>query len=300
MSDLRETKPVKGRSATETRRVMRVFLRNPLSILGMSMVAIFFVLAAFAPMLVPYPEDVTGAIHMKQRHLPPSPEHWFGTDEVGRDLFSRVIYGTRISLEIGLIVVAIGAGIGVPLGLVAGFFGGWVEQLIMRITDIFLAVPGILLAIAIVAALGPGMTNAMVALSIVWWPGYVRIVHGKVKTVREEAYVEAGRALGLSSMRILFRHVLPNCMSPILVKASMDMGMAILSAAGLGFIGIGAQPPIPEWGAIISEGRRYFSVAWWHSTFPGLAIWFTVLGFNFLGDALRDALDPKMRMQALG
>jgi len=236
-----------------------------------------------------------GGIRVKYRHLPPSVQHPFGTDEVGRDLFSRVIYGTRISLQIGTIVIGIGAGIGVPLGLIAGFFGGWIEQLIMRVTDIFLAVPGILLAIAIVSVLGPGITNAMIALSLVWWQGYVRLVYGKVKAIREESYVEAGRAIGLSPWRIMFRHVLPNCLSPLLVKASMDMGMAILHAAGLGFIGIGAQPPLPEWGAIISEGRRYLSVAWWHATFPGLAIWLTVLGFNFLGDALRDALDPKMR-----
>jgi len=240
-----------------------------------------------------------GGIRVKYRHLPPSVQHPFGTDEVGRDLFSRVIYGTRISLQIGTIVIGIGAGIGVPLGLIAGFFGGWIEQVIMRVTDIFLAVPGILLAIAIVSVLGPGITNAMIALSLVWWQGYVRLVYGKVKAIREESYVEAGRAIGLSPWRIMFRHILPNCLSPLLVKASMDMGMAILHAAGLGFIGIGAQPPLPEWGAIISEGRRYLSVAWWHATFPGLAIWLTVLGFNFLGDALRDALDPKMRTQIL-
>lgn len=294
-----ERKHVGERRSSETRRVVRVLLRNPLSIVGITLVLGFLLLAAFAPLIVPYPQDIMGGIRVKDRHRPPSSEHLFGTDEVGRDLFSRILYGTRISLQIGGIVILVGAGIGVPLGLMAGFFGGWVEQLIMRVTDIFLAVPGILLAIAIVSALGPGITNAMIALSLVWWPGYVRLVHGKVKAIREEAYVEAGRAIGLNWPRILFRHILPNCVSPLLIKASMDMGMAILHAAGLGFIGIGAQPPVPEWGAIISEGRRYLSVAWWHATFPGLAIWFTVLGFNFLGDALRDALDPKMRLQIL-
>lgn len=286
-------------SLSETRRVLRVLIKNPLSIIGFAIVLAFFVIAAFAPLIIPYPQDIVGGIRMKYKHLPPSHQHLFGTDEVGRDLFSRVLYGTRISLQIGVIIIGVGAGIGIPLGLAAGFWGGWVEQVIMRITDTFLAVPGILLAIAIVSALGPGITNAMIALSIVWWQGYVRLVHGKVKSIREEAYIEAGRAIGLSSWRIMFRHILPNCVSPLLVKASMDMGMAILHAAGLGFIGIGAQPPIPEWGAILSEGRRYFSVAWWHATFPGLAIWFTVLGFNFLGDALRDALDPKMRTHIL-
>ena len=165
--------------------------------------------------------------------------------------------------------------------------------------DVFLAVTEIVLALVIVATLDPGIKNVMLVLSLVWWPGYVRSVYGKTKGPREKLYVEAGRAIGISRFRILFRHILPNCVFTILVKASMDIGMAILSAAGLGFIGIGAQPPVPEWGAIISEGRRYLSVAWWHSTFPGLAIWFTVLGFNFLGDAMRDALDPKMRMQPL-
>jgi peptide/nickel transport system permease protein len=286
-------------SMSETKRVLKILIKNPLSIAGFIIVLVFFVIAAFAPLLVPYPQDIMGGVRVKYRHLPPSAQHPFGTDEVGRDLFSRVLYGTRISLQIGVIVIGVGAGIGVPLGLIAGFFGGWIEQLIMRVTDVFLAVPGILLAIAIVSVLGPGITNAMIALSLVWWQGYVRLIYGKVKAIREESYVEAGRAIGLSSWRIMFRHVLPNCASPFLVKASMDMGMAILHAAGLGFIGIGAQPPMPEWGAIISEGRRYLSVAWWHATFPGLAIWLTVLGFNFLGDALRDALDPKTRTQIL-
>ncbi len=283
------------RQVSETRRVARAFFRNPLSVAGLVLVVVFLFLSAFAPYIVPHPGDITGGIRIRDRHLPPSSENFFGTDEVGRDLFSRVLYGTRLSLLIGTIVVAVGAGIGVPLGLAAGFLGGWFEQVIMRITDVFLAVPGIVLAIAIVASLGPGIANAMIGLSIVWWQGYVRLVHGKVKSAREEAYVEAGRAIGLSTPKIMFRHVLPNCASPILVKASLDMGMAILHAAGLGFIGIGAQPPIPEWGAMISEGRQYLSVAWWHATFPGLAIWFTVLAFNLLGDALRDTLDPKSR-----
>ncbi len=275
----------------------KAFIRNPLSVVGLLLVVLFFFLSAFAPQIVPYPDHIEGGIRIRDRHQPPSAENLFGTDEVGRDLFSRVLVGTRLSLLIGVIVVSIGAGIGIPLGLIAGFVGGWVEQLIMRITDVFLAVPGIILAIAIVAALGPGIANAMIGLSIVWWQGYVRLVHGKVKSVREESYVEAGRAIGLGMPKILFRHVLPNCASPILIKASLDMGMAILHAAGLGFIGIGAQPPVPEWGAMIGEGRQYLAVAWWHATFPGLAIWLTVLGFNLLGDTLRDALDPKSRRQ---
>lgn len=284
-----------GRRTSELRRVGKAFIRNPLSVVGLLLVLLFFFLSAFGPQVVPYPGHIEGGIRIRDRHQPPSSEHLFGTDEVGRDLFSRVLVGTRLSLLIGVIVVSVGAGIGIPLGLIAGFMGGWVEQLIMRVTDVFLAVPGIILAIAIVAALGPGIANAMIGLSIVWWQGYVRLVHGKVMSVREESYVEASRAIGLGMPKILIRHVLPNCASPILIKASLDMGMAILHAAGLGFIGIGAQPPIPEWGAMIGEGRQYLGVAWWHATFPGLAIWLTVLGFNLLGDTLRDALDPKSR-----
>lgn len=283
----------------ETIKVLRILSRNPLSVVGILMVTLFFFLAIVAPMLIPYPDDIASSINMKERLQSPSAHHFFGTDDMGRDIFSRVLYGTRYSLMIGGIIIAVALGIGVPLGLLAGFSGGCVEEVIMRLTDIFQAVPGIVLALAIVAALGPGIRNAVLALSLVWWPGYVRLVHGKTKGLREELYVEAGRAIGIGRFRILFRHILPNCVSIILVKVSMDMGMAILSAAGLGFIGVGAQPPSPEWGAMISDARRYLPVWWWYATFPGLAIWFTVLGFNLLGDALRDALDPKMRAHFL-
>jgi len=287
------------RGSQETKRILKILFRNPLSLVGIFFVCVFFIIAAIAPCIVPYPGDISGGIRTKEKLKPPSLEHFFGTDDMGRDIFSRVLYGTRISLMIGGLIIVVAAGIGVPLGLLAGFYGGWLEELIMRVTDVFLALPGIVLAIAIVAALGPGIRNAVLALSLVWWPGYVRLVHGKVKGIREELYIEAAKAIGSNRARILFRHILPNCISTVLVKASMDMGMAILSAAGLGFIGIGAQPPTPEWGAMVSAGRRYLPTWWWYATFPGLAIWFTVLGFNFLGDALRDALDPKMRAQFL-
>jgi peptide/nickel transport system permease protein len=208
-----------------------------------------------------------------------------------------VVIGTRLSLQIGLIIIFVAMGIGVPLGILAGYMGGWVNNLVMRITDIFLSVPGLLLALAIVGALGPGIKNAMIALSIVWWPGYVRLVQGKTLSLREEPFVEAARSIGASRFRIIFKHILPNCTSPIIVKASMDMGMAILFAANLGFIGVGAQPPEPEWGAMISVGRNYLPDRWWMATFPGLAILVTVLGFNLLGDGLRDVLDPQSRGQ---
>jgi len=279
----------------EGKRSARAFFRSPLSTMGLSIALIFFLISIIAPYITPYPEDVTGSVHTRERLKPPSSEHLFGTDDVGRDIFSRVLCGTRISLEIALVIIGVAVVIGVPLGLLAGFYGGAVEETIMRLTDIFLAVPGIVLAVTIVSALGPGIINTMIAISLVWWPGYVRLVHGKTKALREETFVEASRAIGASRLRIIFSHILPNCSSIIVIKASMDVGMAILHAAGLGFIGIGTQPPTPEWGAMISGGRWYLPTWWWYAVFPGLAIWLTVLGFNLLGDGLRDVLDPKQR-----
>jgi len=265
-------------------------------VIGFCFVLVFLIIALIGPWIITYPGDIKGAIHMDQKLRPPSSKYPFGTDEVGRDIYSRVIIGTRLSLQIGLIIIFVAMGIGVPLGIIAGYFGGWVGEIIMRITDIFLSIPGLLLALAIVGALGPGIKNAMLALSIVWWPGYVRLVQGKTLSLREESFVEAAKSIGASKLRIVFNHILPNCTSPIIVKASMDMGMAILFAANLGFIGVGAQPPIPEWGAMISSGRNYLPDHWWMATFPGLAILITVLGFNLLGDGLRDVLDPQSRI----
>jgi len=270
--------------------------RSPLSVIGFCFVLVFLIIALIGPLIITHPEDIKGAVHMDQKLKAPSSDYLFGTDEVGRDIYSRVIIGTRLSLQIGLIIIFVAMGIGIPLGIFAGYLGGWVNEIIMRVTDIFLSVPGLLLALAIVGALGPGITNAMIALSIVWWPGYVRLVQGKTLSVREESFVEAAKSIGASKFRIIFNHILPNCTSPIIVKASMDMGMAILFAANLGFIGVGAQPPIPEWGAMISTGRNYLPDFWWMATFPGLAILITVLGFNLLGDGLRDVLDPQSRI----
>jgi peptide/nickel transport system permease protein len=261
----------------------------------MILVGVFFFVALIGPMIVPFPEDATGAVHMSQKLMEPDSRFWFGTDEMGRDIFTRVILGTRISLRIGLIIVCVAMGIGVPLGITAGFIGGWVNEVIMRITDIFLSIPGLLLALAVIGALGPGITNSMIALSVVWWPGYVRLVQGKTLSLKEEAFIEAAQSVGAGKARIIFLHILPNCTSPIIVKASMDMGMAILAAAGLGFVGVGAQPPAPEWGAMISAARNYLPNWWWYAVFPGLAIFITVLGFNLLGDGLRDILDPQSR-----
>jgi peptide/nickel transport system permease protein len=284
------------RSATrELRRYARIFARSASSVTGLLLVLAFLVIAAIGPWIVPYPEDARGAVHLDRKLEPPSAAHRFGTDEVGNDVYTRVILGARVSLQIGLIVTVVAAALGVPLGVFAGYAGGALGEVIMRVTDVFLAVPALVLALAVVGALGPGIVNAMIALSLVWWPGYVRLVQAKTLALKEETYVEAARAVGAGRLRVVYVHILPNCVSPIVVKASMDMGTAILAAAGLGFIGLGAQPPYPEWGAMISVGRNYLPTWWWYSTFPGLFIYATVLGFNLLGDGLRDILDPKSR-----
>lgn len=286
----------RGSQFHELQRSLCAVLRNRLSIVGMTIVGLFLLVALAGPWIVPYPEDAAGATHIARKLSPPSSQHWFGTDEIGRDIYTRVVMGTRVSLRISLIVVLVAMAIGVPLGILAGYVGGWIGEGIMRVTDIFLAVPGLILAIAIVASLGPGITNAMIALSLVWWPGYVRLVQGKTLSLKTESFIEAARCVGSSRWRIAFGEILPNLASPILVKASMDMGLAILAAAGLGFIGIGAQPPMPEWGAMISAGRNYLPDFWWYATFPGAAIFITVLGWNLLGDGLRDVLDPRSRL----
>jgi peptide/nickel transport system permease protein len=282
-------------SIRQMKLYIHTFRNNSSAMLGLGIVIVFLITAAIGPWVVPYPEDAQGTIHLEIKLLPPSAAHWFGTDEVGDDVLTRVIIGARVSLKIGLIVTGIAILIGVPLGLIAGFVGGWAGEAIMRFTDVFLAVPGLILAIAIVGALGPGIENAMLALSLVWWPGYVRLVQAKTLSLKNSIYVDAARSMGASNMRIVFIHILPNCSSPIVVKASMDMGLAILGAASLGFLGLGAQPPFPEWGAMISVGRNYLPDWWWYSFFPGLSIFLTVLGFNLMGDGLRDILDPRSR-----
>jgi peptide/nickel transport system permease protein len=284
-----------ARATREWRRYVRAYSRSVSSMGGLVVVAVFLVVAAVGPWIVPYPEDARGAVHLDRKLQPPSAAHWFGTDEVGNDVYTRVILGARVSLEIGLIITVVAACIGVPLGVVAGHVGGRVAEIVMRATDVFLSVPALVLALAVVGALGPGIVNAMIALSLVWWPGYVRLVQAKTLALGQETFVEAARAAGAGRTRIVFVHLLPNCVSPIVVKASMDMGAAILAAASLGFIGLGAQPPYPEWGAMISHGRNYLPTWWWYSTFPGLAIYLSVLGFNLVGDGLRDLLDPRSR-----
>jgi len=234
-------------------------------------------------------------MRLSERLSPPSSKYLFGTDDVGRDILSRVIYGSRISLRICTLVVGLTIGIGTILGIISGYWGGWIDELIMRISDVFLAFPALILAMAIAAALGPSLENVILAMVVIWWPRYARVTRGQVLVLREIDYIVAARAIGVHNRRIIMRHILPNCVSPVLIQATLDMGEVLLTAATLSFIGFGAQPPTPEWGAMISLGRNYLRDNWWYATFPGLAILLTVIGFNLLGDAARDILDPRLR-----
>lgn len=268
------------------------FSRNRLSVLGLLIGIAMLLIAITGPTWVPYPGDVTGDVHMDQRLLAPSSDHLFGTDDAGRDVFTRTIIATRTSFQVGIIILVVAILLGVTLGAVAGYFGGKTNQIIMRVTDVMLTFPGIFLPMALAAALGRGMVPAMVALSLTWWPGYCRLVEAQFLKMREEDFVAGARAIGASKSRIIFRHILPNTMTGIIVKASMDFGFAVLALASLGFLGIGIQPPEPDWGSMIAVGRRFMPSAWWISTFPGLFMFIMVLGFNLVGDGLRDLLDP--------
>jgi peptide/nickel transport system permease protein len=266
---------------------------NPLLVVGGSMVLVVAVVAVFAPLIAPYPADAGSATHPLEIFKPPSAAHLFGTDQVGRDIFSRVAYGTRVSPLIALAVVAISSVVGVTLGLVAGFAGGIVDEAIMRVTDVFLAVPALLLALAFAAVLPPSTSSTILAITISWWPWYARLARGEAASVSRRRYVESGRVLGLTRRRLLLRHVFPNATTPVLIQASLDFGGVILTAAALSFLGLGAQDPTPEWGLMVNEGRSFFQTYWWVVTFPGLAILFSAAAFNLLGDGLRDRLDPR-------
>lgn len=281
---------------TRFRDAVRRTRRNPLTATGISLVILFLLIAILAPWIVPYPND-TSATHVEERFSPPSTRHWFGTDELGRDVFSRVMLGARISLRTGSIVVLLALAIGVPIGIIAGTFGGLLDEILMRTTDAFLSFPPLLLAMVISAALGPSLENVMIAIAVAWWPWYARLIRSEALAVRELTYIEAARAAGVGPARLLFRHVLPNSVAPIIVQASMDFGSVILTSASLSFIGLGAQSPTPEWGLMINIARTYFLTHWWIATFPGLAILIAVLSFNIAGDGLREILDPKAQRQ---
>lgn len=269
--------------------------RNKLSLMALIILIVLLLAALFAPAIIPYPEDLADATHTAIKLQPPSAEHLMGTDELGRDIFSRVVYGARVSLSAALSAVGLALLIGIPLGAVAGSFGGWVDNVIMRITDVFLSFPPMLLAIAMVAVLGSSLNNAVLAISLSWWPWYTRLIRGQAISVKERKFVQAAETIGTSRMKIIFKHIIPNCISPVIVQASMDIGGVILTVASLSFLGLGAQLPTPEWGLMISMGRRFFPDSWWYCIFPGLAIFITVLCFNLLGDAIREILDPKTR-----
>lgn len=270
----------------------RLLRRSPLALTGTLIIGLLIVLAVIGPSVAPYPPN---KVRVKERTEPPSLSHPFGTDDRGRDIFTRVLYGARVSLRVGIIAVGISATIGTLLGALSGYFGGWLDELVMRFGDIMFAFPGILLAIAIMAVLGPGINNAMLALGIVYTPIFARITRGSVLAIRQDVYVEAARASGASSGRIIRRHILPNVLAPIIVETTLSLAFAILAEAALSFLGLGTPPPDPSWGRMLSEGRDYMREAPWMGIFPGLAIILSVMGFNFLGDGLRDALDPRLK-----
>ena len=264
---------------------------NRLALVGLGIIVALILVAAFAGLIAPYSPvqgDLAGA-----RLQPPSATHWLGTDDQGRDIFSRIVYGSRLTLFVVILVAVIAAPIGLLVGTIAGYAGGWVDAILMRVTDIFLAFPKLILALAFVSALGPGIENAVIAIAITSWPPYARIARAETLTVRNSDYIAAVRLMGASPPRIVLRHIMPLCLSSLIVRVTLDMAGIILTAAGLGFLGLGAQPPLPEWGAMIASGRRFILDQWWVAAMPGMAILIVSLGFNLLGDGLRDALDPR-------
>lgn len=282
-------------TASGFRRAYYRFSQSWLSIVALFVILVLFAMAIAGPSIVPYPQDVAGAVHTALRFQPPSLQHPFGTNEFGQDVLSLVVAGSRVSLFSGAAVVALGALVGIVIGAIAGYAGGWFDEASMRFVDLVLTLPGLILAMAIAAALGAGIFNTVLAIALSWWPGYARLVRGEVLAKKEEVFVQAARALGAGSGRILWKHIIPNVLSPILIKVSLDMGFAVLSVASLGFLGIGVRPPTPEWGSLLSAARGNIPDFWWTALFPGIFIFVTVFAFNLLGDGLRDVLDPKSR-----
>ena len=282
-------------SLTEARHDVRVFFRDRLAVIGVAWIAFMIFVAIAAPWIAPYPAQGQGASHLASRFEAPSAQHPFGTDNLGRDILSRVIFGARIPLIISSVVAAVVLLIGPLLGALAGYYGGWPDEIIMRITDVFLAFPALVLAMAMVAILGPNVRNLAIAITVTWWPWYTRLVRGMAVSLRERPYVEAAKTMGVRSPVIVLRHILPNAFGPVVVQITLDIGTVILEVAGLSFLGLGAQPPTPEWGLMVSDGVQYILAQWWISFFPGVAIFLLVLAFNLVGDGLRDVLDPRMK-----
>ena len=279
----------------ELQFALQLIRKDPLMLTSLIIIALLIFFGILAPYIAPYPQDALGAVSPENKLEPPSYEHLFGTDELGRDVFSRVLFGIRISFKMAIIVVVLALLIGFPLGVVGGFLGGKTDEIIMRITDIFLSFPSILLALVICVMLGPSIDNVMIAIAVSWWPWYTRIAHGQAASIRERTFIEAAKAAGIGKTKIILRHIIPNSMAPVLVQATMDLGSVLLTASSLSFLGLGAQPPTPEWGLMTYIGHTYLFTSWWCSTFPGLAIFFATLAFNLFGDGLRDILDPRTR-----
>ena len=283
----------------ELRVFLKLVLKNPLSLTGTAIIVFFVVMALVGPFIVPYPRQAEGAPDIANQLRPPDWQHWFGTDELGRDLLSRIVIGARISLMTSATVVSVAIILGMPLGAVAGYYGERLGAVIMRVTDMFLAFPPLLLALVVAATLGGSLLNAILALIITWWPWYTRLAYGQASATRNLPFVDSARAIGVGDAKIIIRHILPATLAPILIQATLDLGSAIIAAAGLSFLGLGAQPPTPDWGLMVNMGKTYFLQHWWYATFPGLAILVLVLGFNLLGDAIREATDPKLSRRRL-
>ena len=269
-------------------RAVKRFVRNRAALVGALLLTVLVIVAVFAPWLAPYPEDVADMVHFDRMLSPPSTEFWFGTDETGRDVLTRTLFGARLSLLMAVSVIVIAVAIGVPLGLIAGYYGGTIEALLMRITDVFSSIPALVLALAVSVVLGASFGNAIFALGLVWWRGFARLAHGQTLAIKNENYVVAARLMGAPNRWIIFREILPNMSSTLLVTASLDAGSVILIGTSISFLGAGASPPTAEWGLMVAGGRHYLPGAWWPSLFPGLAILVTVLGLNMVGDGLRD------------
>ncbi|MEH7110709.1 nickel transporter permease [Bacillus sp. JJ1764] len=285
-------RPVEEKYTPPWKEAVQSFYKNRLALVGLIIVLFFIILAIIAPVIAPYSfkEQV-----LTDRMQAPSSKHWFGTDDFGRDIFSRIVYGARISLWVGFFSVLGSVVIGTLLGIIAGYYGRWVDTIISRIFDIMLAFPSILLAIAVVSILGPSLQNALIAIAVINIPNFGRLVRSKVLSVKQEEYIMAARAIGMRDTRILLKHILPNSISPVIVQATLAIATAIIEAAALGFLGMGAQAPTPEWGKMLADSKNYITQAPWTLFFPGIAIMLTVLGFNLMGDGLRDVLDPKMK-----
>jgi peptide/nickel transport system permease protein len=276
------------------RRAWYRFNRNTLSVVGLAIVCLVILLALFAPVVSPYPKHAVSFTNFTEASLSPSAKYWFGTDTIGRDIVTRVIYGFRVSLLLGIVVLVLAVPVGVILGLVAGYFGGRTESIIMRITDVFLSLPPLVLALAVLGFLEPNLFNAMMAVTVMWWPWYTRLVYNLTRSIRTEGFVTAAEVIGASKFHILFREILPNAAPSILTKMTLDMGFVILIGSSLSFLGLGVQPPTPDLGSMVADGAKYLPDQWWISVFPGIAILLCVLGFNLLGDGLRDLLDVEV------